>query len=299
MKSKAVIVLFFLFAISAAFAKGEVAAGEFVSFESGVCQFNLRGYKLSKAIEAAIVFGISRILDTYKETFGFSYPDDFKVKVTIIGDQDKFKEYQKNQLGLIISETGYYSGKYREAVVWKGEKTSEMLTTLFHEASHLILKYHVPWCPEWVNEGLAVYFGGLDVIGRNKRILLQKNFHSWCKHWLKNGFPIELYKYVSLSHDEWVNLRKKDSNAAYSIGYSLVYFMMSRRSTEGVLKELLWAFKRHGKEANSLQTINECYPGGFEKFERMWRKWIPRAKPYRPLRALRREAEKKLQPTAQ
>ncbi|MBA7651487.1 hypothetical protein ES703_59306 [subsurface metagenome] len=85
-----------------------------------------------------------------------------------------------------------------------------------------------------------------------------------------------------------MSFRKRDVNAAYTIGYSLVYFMMSRESTEKVLRELLWEFKKHGQDANSIRTINEHYPGGFEKLERNWRKWIPRARPYRPLRALRK-----------
>jgi hypothetical protein len=167
-----------------------------------------------------------------------------------------------------------------------------MVAMVFHEVNHLILMYHLRWCPAWVNEGLSVYFEGLDVMGENKRVFLQKNRSEWCKYWLKKGFPIELDQYVSMNYDEWRNFKGRDFNAAYTIGYSLVYFMMSRSSTEKVLKELLWEFKKHGQKANSVQTINSYYPGGFEKFERNWRKWIPHARKYRPLRALRKEAAK-------
>ena len=292
MRPKTLIILLLSFSISAA------AAGELVSFDSGICKFNLHDYELAKHVERAIVFGVSRIVDTYKETFGFDYPDNFKVKVTIFGDKDKFLKYQKKQLGTIISGTGYYSGRYRETVVLNEKNTKktkdekEMVRTVFHEANHLILRYHIPWVPSWVNEGLSEYFDGLNVFGENRRVYLQKNRSYWCKRWLKKGFPIKLDKYLSLSYDEWMSFRKRDSNAAYTIGYSLVYFMMSRQSTEKVLKELLWEFKKHGKNASSVQIINEHYPGGFEKLERNWRKWIPRARPYRPLRALRKQAAK-------
>ena len=288
MKLKALIALLLSLAISTA------TAAELVSFDSGICKFNLHDYELTKPVERAIVFGVSRILDTYKETFHFAYPNDFKVKVTIFGNEDEFLKYQKKQLGSIISETGYYSGWYRETVVLqkkdtkKTKDTKEMVGIVFHEANHLILRYNIPWCPDWVNEGLSEYFEGLNVFGEDRRVFLQENRSKWCKRWLKKGFPIELDKYLSLSHNEWMNFRKRNSNAAYTIGYSLVYFMMSRSSTEKVLKELLWQFKEHGKKANSLQTINDCYPGGFKKFERNWRKWIPRARPYRPLRTLRK-----------
>jgi len=88
-KPKTLIVLLLSFTISTA------AAGEFVSFESGICKFNLYDYELTTHVERAIVFGVSRIVDTYKETFGFDYPDNFKVKVTIFGDKDEFLKYQK------------------------------------------------------------------------------------------------------------------------------------------------------------------------------------------------------------
>ncbi len=292
-KPKVLIVLLFLF--TAGFAGTE----EFVSFGSGVCRFNLQDYELSKPLEDAIVFGVSRILDTYKDTFGFSYSDSFKVKVTIFSSKDKFLEYQKEQCGSIISQTGYYSGVHGETVVLINKdakkirnETKRMVGTVFHEANHLILRYQIPWCPTWVNEGLSEYFEGLNVFGKNKRIFLQKRRIKWCKRWLKKGFPITLKEYIGLSYGEWMNLKRRDSNTAYTMGYSLVYFMMSRKSTEKVLKELLWEFRRQGMKADSIQTINNCYPGGLEKFEKMWLKWIPRARPYRPLRALRKEAAK-------
>lgn len=290
MKSKAFIVLPFLFIASTA------TAGEVVSFDSGICKINLHNYELTKPVERAIIFGVSRILDTYRETFGFSYHDDFKVKITIFGNKDEFLKYQKERIDKIISDTGYYDSKHRETVVLnekntkKTEDAKKMVGVIFHEANHLILRYHIPWVPTWVNEGLSEYFEGLNVFGENRRVYLQKNRSYWCKRWVKEGFPIELDEYIGLSYDEWMRFRKRDPNAAYTVGYSLVYFMMSRSNTEKVLKELLWEFKRHGKKADSVQIINDFYSGGFQKFERSWRKWIPRARSYRPLRALRKEA---------
>lgn len=277
---------------------GIAGAADLKSYESGICIFNLHNCELTPPVERAIVFGVSRILDTYKETFGFSYPDNFKVKVTIFGDKDKFLKYQKEQLGSIISETGYYSSRYRETVVLQQKNTKktsdakEMVRTVFHEANHLLLRYNIPRCPKWVNEGLSEYFEGLNVFGENRRVYLHKNHSKWCKYWVKNGFPIELDKYIMLSDKDWMNFRSKDAGAAYTIGYSLVYFMMSRGTTENVLKELLWEFKRQGENADSIKIINEFYPGGLGKLEKNWRDWIPRARPYRPLRALRGEAEK-------
>ncbi len=298
MKPKVLIVLLLSFAISTAGAKKDTAAVEFISSESGICKINLHNYELTKPAERAIVFGVGKIVDTYKDTFGFSYPDNFKVTITIFSNKDEFLEYQRKRIGKIVSESGYYDFGHRETVVLNEKNTKktkdakEMVGLVFHEANHLILRYHIPWVPSWVNEGLSEYFEGLNVFGENRRVYLQENRIKWCKYWIKKGFPIKLEDYISLSYDEWMSFRKRDSNAAYTIGYSLVYFMMSRSSTEKILKELLWDFRRHEKGANSIETINKHYPGGFEKFKRNWLKWIPKARSYRPLRSLRKKAEK-------
>ena len=283
---------------------GNSQAEEFITYEVGICRFNLHDYEMTKPVERAIVFGISRLADTYRDTFGFWLPDNFKVKVTIICGKEKFKEYQKKQIGKIISETGYFSGRHWETVVLQpkdSKKTKDaktMIGVVFHEANHMMMAWCVPWCPDWLNEGLSEYFEGLNVMGENRRVYLQEARSYWFKRWARKGFPIELKEYLSLSHDQWMSLRGRDINAAYTIGYSLIYFMMSRESTEKVLKELLWEFRRYGPEADSIKIINENYPGGLEKLERNWKKWIPRARPYRPLRALRKQKEKSKEQTA-
>lgn len=298
MRFGTLVILLLLPAVGGALAKEQAADEGFMFIDANICRFKLKGYEPSEAIREAITFGVTLIIETYREKFGFDYPDDFVVNITVINDQQQFFDYQRKQLGKVVSEVGYYNPEESEVVVCKCGQRREFINSIYHEASHLILMEHISWCPVWVNEGLAEYFAGLRVIGSNKRIFLKKTQSDWCKYWLKNGFPIELEKYVSLSYDEWIQFREKDINAAYTIGYSLVYFMMSRHKTQEVLKELLWDFKEHGKDANSLKTIDEHYPGGFKKFERIWKRWIPRAKPYRPLRTLRKKADKKVRSSA-
>jgi hypothetical protein len=53
----------------------------------------------------------------------------------------------------------------------------------------------------------------------------------------------------------------------------------------------------HGPDADSVQTFNDNYPGGFKKFERHWRSWIPRARKSRALRALKNKTKKPDQKT--
>lgn len=276
-------------------AVGQAPASDTVTYQSGVCIFDLYDYELTKPVENAIVFGVSKILDTYKNSFGFPYPDDFKVRVTIISSRKEFLDYQEKHVGKVISQTGYYSGSRRETVVWKNKSTKEMLAVLFHESSHMILRHRIPWIPMWLSEGLAEYFEGLNVIGEKKRVNLQQNRHSWIKAWAEVGFPVQIDTYINLTHAQWQEFFKKEPNASYTIGYSLTYFMMSSSRTQEVLKQLLWQYKIFGPQAKSVQIISSNYPGGFKRFEKHFRSWIPRARKYRALRALK-DKEKKSPP---
>jgi hypothetical protein len=291
MKYRMAVILPLIFTINTA------VADDFVSYESGICQFRLQGYELTPPVERAIVFGASKILEAYKDMFEFPFPDNFKVKIVIFSDKELFKKYQKNQINSIISETGYFSPMHQETVVLqekntkKTEDAKKMVSVAFHEASHMILMNQVPWCPAWANEGLAEYFEGLNVFGENRRVYLEENRAKWCKLWAKKGFPIELEKYLNLSYEEWTSFKAKDANAAYTIGYSVIYFMMSSKSTEKVLGKLLWEFKKDGRNVDSVKVINDNYPGGLAKLKQQWLKWIPKARPYRPLAVLRERPE--------
>lgn len=289
-----------IIAVSLFFAVATARAGKLKSYESGVCTFKLHGCELTKPVERAIVFGVSRIFDTYRESFGFSYPDNFRIQITIFIDKDEFVEYQKKQGKTSIADLAYYSVRFREGVVYwrtyskKTKDARDMVSAVFHEVNHMLLMTKVRGIPLWINEGLSEYFDGLNVFGENRRVYLHEHHHRWVKRWTRNGFPVKLEEYLNLKHKQWhkLNRKVKNCNAAYTMGYSLVYFMMSRGNTEKVLKELLWDFKRQGKKANSIAIINKHYPGGLESFERQWRKWIPKARRYRPLRSLRTHAER-------
>ena len=262
---------------------------QFQRLESGICQFRLQDIELTNPVKNAIVFGITKIYQTYTDTFGFKFPENFKVQIVLFDDHKLFLAYQKAHVGKIFSQSGYFSPFQQETVVYKGEDLEQMLTTLFHEANHMILAQQIPWSPFWINEGLSVYFENLNVVGQRKRINLDHNRHQWIKHWLKNGFPISLGDYLALSQEEGIELREKDPNSAYTIGYSLVYFLMSSSKTENIIKQLLWEFKLREYRANSIATIEAHFPKGFGNFERMWKRWIPNAKKSRPLKALRKE----------
>ncbi len=264
-------------------ASGEMA---FQTIDTPPCVFKLCKIELNDLQQEGIVFGVECIQKTYEDTFGFTYPDDFKIKVVLFEEKEDFLEYQRNSIGEITSESGYFSSRNSEAVTWLQGDFKRMVAVLFHESSHMVLRDQVPWCPTWINEGLAEYFESLNLFDGNRCICLQATRMEWCRHWVKYGFPVAFEPFFAMDRQAWKAFDKSNNNAGYTIGYSIVYFLMSNTKTKSILKEILWDFKRNRDKADSVATINKFYPGGIRKLEMHWKNWIPRARPTKPLKAL-------------
>lgn len=279
---------------------------DFNIFEQSNCIFKLQGYELSKPVEAGICFGVECILETYTDTFGLEFPEGFKVTLIIFDDRDKYNQYFKDKFGTDAIADGYFSLGDNECVVWKNTDVKQMLNVLFHETQHLLMSHHYPNCPMWLNEGLSQYFQGLNVIGKKKRIYVTNDCKQWNVHWLKRGFPVEPKKYVNLDYDQWNELRSTDVTAAYSIGYSMTFFLMEGSHNRKVLKNIVLEcqkdyetedeiIERRGKKylrkkvlsKPSTEVLGEFYPGGYDEFEKDWRRWIPRSRSYHPVRIMR------------
>ena len=128
---------------------------DFKTIETPVCTFKLCKIELTDLQKEGIVFGIECVRKTYEDTFGFTFPEDFKIKAVLFKEKEDFLSYQRKAVGQIISESGYFSPGNAEAVTWLQDDFKRMVAVLFHESSHMLLREQVPWCPVWINEGLA------------------------------------------------------------------------------------------------------------------------------------------------
>ena len=279
--------------LSGLFISTAAAEIDFKTIETPACTFRLSKIELTALQQEGITFGVECIQKTYEDLLGFSYPENFKVKVVLFKEKNDFLSYQRKTIGKIASESGYYAGEHAEAVTWLQDDIKQMVAVLFHEASHMLLRNQVPWCPDWINEGIAEYFGSLNLFDGKLCICLQETRMDWCKYWLKHGFPVEFETFFAMDRDAWRKFDKANNNAGYTIGYSITYFLMTNAKTKSIMKEIIWDFKRNKYNADSVATINQYYPGGIKALELHWKRWIPRARRRKPLKALIDKSERK------
>ena len=135
-------------------------------FNQDVTSHFLVKYEGREKIEAGRI--VLRILeDAYSEVGrALSYYPDGEMQVILYSDQ-QFQEVT-DAPGW---SSGIYDGKIRIPIGGIEQKTSGLRRTLYHEYTHAVVRAITPRVPTWLNEGLAQYFEGKEINGRQKEML--------------------------------------------------------------------------------------------------------------------------------
>jgi len=135
-------------------------------FNQDVTSHFLVKYEGREKIEAGRI--VLRILeDAYSEVGrALSYYPDREMQVILYSDQ-QFKEVT-DAPGW---SSGIYDGKIRIPIGGIEQKTSGLRRILYHEYTHAVVRAITPRVPTWLNEGLAQYFEGKEIDGRQKEML--------------------------------------------------------------------------------------------------------------------------------
>jgi tetratricopeptide (TPR) repeat protein len=135
-------------------------------FNRDVTSHFLVKYEGREKIEAGRI--VLRILeDAYGEVGrALSYYPDREIQVILYSDQ-QFQE---------VTDApgwsgGIYDGKIRIPIGGIEQKTPGLRRILYHEYTHAVVRAITPRVPTWLNEGLAQYFEGREIDGRQKEIL--------------------------------------------------------------------------------------------------------------------------------
>jgi archaellin len=217
---------------------------------------------------------VSKMLSIFSDTFGLLYWQDTQVEIKVFEDFGAFKRYQKKVSKTIKSNEGFYSSKLKEAVVWRNKTPTKMLSIIYHEASHLILRKRVNKCPKWLNEGLAEFFEKSSISGHSIIVNPQGKKDSRIKKWIRDKQIMSLKEYLGLTNDEWKDMSVAPDNISSTVAWSLIYFLMSSDTGTETMKRVIHEMKRKGPGTfSSIKAINRSYPGGLTKLEYDWHSW--------------------------
>ncbi len=232
-------------------------------------QILTEGYRLSPKERSQIERGINFILGYYKQVF--NYNEDVPVRIRIFGKKGHFMSYQE-ELSPVVSEVGFYSPMYNEAVVNGDRDKNEVIATIYHEANHSILTQKAPELPLWINEGLAEYFERIIPEDESVTVGHQDSRYYKLRQDLKSRKLPGLSSYLGSWDSAWKR-GGQAQDAARSVAWSLVHYLMSTQEGQDTVIRLLRE-KNETPSVSSSEIIDKYYPGGLAALERNWLTYI-------------------------
>jgi Protein of unknown function (DUF1570) len=155
----------------------------------------------------------------------------------------------------------------------------EVLRTLYHEGFHQFMFNTIsPFCPVWLNEGLAEYFG--DATWNGKRFVTgERPPHRivQLRAIIKAGRAIPLKDLFSMKHEEWQDNvfdgKTKKVTVQYLQAWSVVHFLVHANQSryakhlEGVLIAI-----HKGKPGT--KAFLDVFGKNLPKFESEWKRYV-------------------------
>lgn len=237
-------------------------------------------YQLAPATRKIIQRQVKNIYQAYVEWFGWEPQPARAITIKIFGDYNDFEKYQIDKKNGHVTSRSHYSPARKEVVMLGTEFTSATLNVLYHEASHAILDMEMRSSAKWINEGLAETFE--FIVSQNGRVGVRSN-KAWVeinKQKLNEGSLLHIREYLAISNQQWRSSPAQVERTYYIVAWSMMRFMVS--SGEGVeaLKKIMQASKRTPwwQKGRLIKLFAANYPGGINKLDSDWRKWIRSAR---------------------
>jgi hypothetical protein len=215
------------------------------------------------------------ILDQYIKIFKATPKEPFKVQ--FLNNQNTFE-----QVGGDPSHPGFYSPGDKVLVLLQ-RPYYDLIPTVYHEAFHQYLHFYVGdgvEVPVWYNEGMAMYFEGMQRDEKTKAKdldprLIDKRKIRMVQDALFTRTHVPIEKLIDLSHTDF---HEKDKESLhYHQSFAVAYFLMeSSRSKLALdfaktLKETKSAeeanAKLFGKERKNLKKVEAVWKGFVAKLE--------------------------------
>ncbi|MCZ7644547.1 MAG: tetratricopeptide repeat protein [Planctomycetota bacterium] len=201
--------------------------------------------------------------------FQLGKPPTDALPVKIFAEKSEFQQYRK-ELGKRQSEhtAGYFDPNLKEIVLFWSDDPEDVLSTLYHEATHYVVEMFAPRgnVPVWLNEGLAVYFetaqfknGKLETgqVPYGRLLELQDAVKQGKHHPLRRLMKYDNYDSYDL--------------LAYAEGWSVVYYFAKNNLAQG-----FGAYLDEIKKGRDQDTAFKRAFGGAtpDQLESVWKPWV-------------------------
>lgn len=152
---------------------------------------------------------------------------------------------------------GYYHPHYRQIYLYEGLDARKTKWVMIHEAFHQYIAKIIPVMPQWVNEGLAEYFGATDV--EDGKVtgtgLIQKGRLANLKAYLRaRRTPVDFKKLMLMTRAQMYDRRM--IGVHYAQAWAMVHFFFNTPDYKPILMEYLKVLR---EGATTQEAFDTCW----------------------------------------
>lgn len=238
-------------------------------------QIKSTGFTLSDAAMNRVEQGLAQIHHTYRTTFNLDVRGVAEVNLYLLADKPRFDAWLEERRPGTPSRpyAGVFLPGENEVGVWAYGPEEEIVNTILHESSHVIMFQMAPRAPVWIQEGMAQYFSTIAPTSDGKlRITPLPHARDLIRTWREEKRLISLRDYLGISESQWRKLAHQQNAIPYTLAWALVYFMMSEPVGQQTLRRILHDLEKSGQWP-TLETLDMRYPGGLPQLEYAFFRW--------------------------
>ena len=228
--------------------------------------------ELSSADRERMQQGIRHIFQLYTQRFGLDIHGQVEVNLHLFSSRAEYQQWVFERIGEATRSTGIFLTQSNEVGVWDWGTETQIVDTILHEASHVILHQLAPNTPIWLHEGLAQYFQTIRPDGERLRIEPIAEALLRIRQWIADDQLISVRHYLNIPQEQWQAMAHNRNAIPYTLAWGLVYFMMSRPVGEQTIRRILHDLEKSGLRP-TLDSINDRYPGGIASLEYDFFRW--------------------------
>jgi len=239
-------------------------------------QIKASEFELSDAGMAQIQTLIPQVFYLYRSLFGLDMRRTAEVKLYLLKDKPTFDAWmtERNGRDESLPYVGVYMTKSREVAVWQfSENEQEVIDTILHESSHVIMGQLSPYAPSWLQEAMAEYFENMRAEG-NDVVIHPAAYHlARLDTWRAKGELITLRSYLGMPERQWRGMAHNSNPIPYTVAWATGYFMLSNDTGKRVLRRLLQDLEKSQRWPTA-EDIDQAYPGGLSRMDYEFFKWL-------------------------
>ena len=203
---------------------------------------------------------IYRIVAILRQELGVPVASDFNLNLSFVSRLDDVGK------GLGLSgAAGVYMPLEQRMEIWRQPDDEGTFATLRHESVHALLHEFVGAPPIWLNEGLAEYLENLRVSGSSGTVGVNRDHRQLLQTMLRVARVDAAMAMLDANANQFRQPDRRDLN--YALAWSLVHYLMSTESGQGVFGELLAEIREAGcRRFSSKAFFDRKFTGGARDF---------------------------------